>query len=386
MNKIIARTYPIALNGFRSILNPLFAIIFSYVIVNYFSKELWGVFVEYVLFFLIAIIVCNWGNKSYLLRAFSKNPKNMIANWQDHFLARTAICLLCVGVIVFVYPWQLIGYLVLWLLGTFIYNSFLVIIYYNRDYIKSISIEVIGFCALIIQLLAYQNNLDLALLIRSYAISIAVKAIVSAIYYYPFLKFKTLRFNIRVLKLSLPFFILGVTGFLQSKVDVYAYSFFYDGKLLGEYQIISGLFIFAASLITLLSFPYIKNFYRLKTKSIQNLKKVMIKYGILINLIAIAVIYILLFYAFNIKLSAIQIGIGYFISFPSYVYTTHIYNLIKNKKDIIIVKISLYSFIINLILSLFLLYLGCNVTGVMLANAIAQLFCMFYALRFKINE
>ena len=77
MKKIIKRFYPILLNGLRSVLNPLITIIFSYVVVSYFSKVLWGNFVEYLLFFFIASLVTNWGSKTYLLRVFSQKPKNI---------------------------------------------------------------------------------------------------------------------------------------------------------------------------------------------------------------------------------------------------------------------------------------------------------------------
>ncbi|QRM89033.1 hypothetical protein FG167_07215 [Lacinutrix sp. WUR7] len=310
----------------------------------------------------------------------------MTSNWQQLFLARLPICILFIIALYFLYPKHLFLYLILWLFGAFLHNSFLSIIYYNRDYIKSISIEAIGFIALITQLLLLKNELDLTLLIKSYAISIGIKAMVSIIYYHSFLKFEKISFQLHMLLLSFPFFILGVSGFLQSKIDVYAYSFFYDGKPLGEYQIISGFYIFAQSLVTLLSFPFVKNFYRLKGESIKNLKTLIIKYGIIINLIMVGIIYATLWYGYKIKLSLLQICIGYFISFPSYVYTTHIYNLIRNKKESIVARICVFSFIINLLLSLLFLYLDYNVTGVMLANAISQLFCMFYALKYKIDE
>lgn len=385
LKKNVTRFLPVFQNGFRIILNPILGIIFSYVIVTYFSKDLWGYFVEYLLLFFIISIICNWGSVTYLIRAFSQNPKNIIIDWQHSFTARIPICLICTISVFFFFELYIALFMMLWIISTFIYHSFFPVIFYNRDYIKSISIEIIGFFTLIIQLFIFKNYLDLALLLWSYAFSVAVKAIMSLIYYHPFLRIKKGAFNFKVLKLSFPFFILGITGFLQSKVDVYTYSFFYDAKALGEYQIISGLFVFAGSLIAILSFPFVKNFYRLKIKSIESLKKSMIKYGVVINLLVLGIIYLILFFGFNIKLSMLQICIGYFISFPSYVYTTHIYNLIKNKREAKVIQIGLYSVIINLLISLFLLYLGYNVTGVLFANAIAQLFCMFYSIKFKIN-
>ena len=93
LKKTANRFYPIAINGFRSVLSPLISIAFSYIIVTYFSKELWGNFVEYMLFFFLASLSISWGSKNYLLRVFSKNPRNIVTDWQQLFLARLVLCL-----------------------------------------------------------------------------------------------------------------------------------------------------------------------------------------------------------------------------------------------------------------------------------------------------
>jgi len=385
LKKSALRLYPVALNGFRTILNPLLAIGFSFVVVRYFSKELWGNFVEYMLFFFIASIVTSWGNKTYLMRAFSQNPKNIIIDWQEFFLARVWLCGIFVIPILFLYPCHLIVYLILWLLSSFIYNSFLVIIYYNRDYIKSISIEVVGFVILVAQLYFLNDRINLDVLIRSYAISIVIKVMMSIIYYHRFIHFKEVKFNFNVLKLGLPFFLLAISGFLQSKIDVYAFNIFYDGKLLGEYQIISGFFIFSQSLVTVIMFPYLKNIYRMQNKTILKIKKTTITYGILINLTITIFIYYILLLLFDIKLTLTQAIIGFFVGLPPYIYSMHVFYLFKQKMERKVVQISIYCLSLNFVLSLVLLALDFDITGVLLANAAAQILGMYYYLNIKIN-
>ena len=363
----------------------VFSIAFSYIIVTYFSKELWGNFVEYMLFFFLASLSISWGSKNYLLRVFSKNPRNIVTDWQQLFLARLVLCLVFIVSILVLFPFHLSVYLILWLLGLFFYDSFLSIIYYNRDYIISISIEIISFLNLILMLFFFRKNLDISILIRSYAFSVVIKAVMSIIFYKRFLKFKAFKFDFSLLKLSLPFFLLAISGFLQSKIDIYAFSIFYTGKLLGEYQIISGFFIFSQSIVTLFLFPYIKNIYRMKKNSIVNLRGIIIRYGFFINLLITISIYYVLMYFFDIKLTTYQLIIGFFIGFPSYVYAIKIFYLFKYNRENKVVFISSLSLIINLILSLMLLNSNFNITGVMLANAIAQIFCMTYYLKIKID-
>ncbi|MDH7913362.1 hypothetical protein [Winogradskyella sp. SYSU M77433] len=382
LKKTANRFYPIAINGFRSVLNPLISIVFSYLIVNYFSKALWGNFVEYMLFFFLASIVTSWGSKNYLLRLFSQNPRNIVADWQQLVLARLVLCTIFIVSILILFPLHLSLYLILWLLGLFLYDSFLSIIYYNRDYIISISIEVISFLVLIIMLFIFRKNLDISILIRSYAISVVIKAVMSIIIYKKFLRFKEFKFDFSLLKLSLPFFLLAISGFMQSKIDIYAYSIFYSGKLLGEYQIISGFFIFSQSVVMLLLFPYVKNIYRMPSKNLRKIKKNVATFGLLANSFIVGSIYYALLF-FDIQLSFFQLVLGFIIGYPCYVYSIDILVCFKMFLEKKVITISVICLIINFGLSLLLLYLDYNVTGVLAANAIAQIFALFFYLRLR---
>lgn len=379
LKKATIRFAPILVNGFRSIITPLLNIAFSYIVVTYFSKELWGHFVEYLLFFFVASTITNWGSKTYLMRAFSKTPKAIVKDWQQFFLVRLPLCILCIGVITITYPLHIFIYLTIWLLFGFIHNSFIAVIYYHRDYLKAISIEVIGFLALTLQLIILKYDLNINLLIQSYALSIVVKTIVTVFYYYKFLKFKTLAFNFNLLKLSFPFFLLGISGFLQSKIDVYAFNIFFEGQPLGEYQIISGFFIFSQSVVMLILFPYVKNIYRMSSKSIHTLKRSIAFYGFLLNSIIVINTYFLLS-IFEIQLSIFQLILGFIIGYPCYIYTIDIFVYFKTFKEYTVIKVSIISLIINFLLSILLLYLGYAITGVLAANAIAQIFALSYYL------
>ena len=336
-------------------------------------------FVEYLLFFFIVSLINTWGSKTYLMRSFSKNPKNILDDWQQLFLARLPICLLCILIVPFLHEQLISLYLVLWILSSFLYVSFFPVIFFNRDYKKIILIESFGFFTLIIQLTYFKDSLDLTSLIRSYSFSIVIKVIISLIYYFKFLKFKTFKINLKILKLSFPFFLLGISGFLQSKIDIYAYSLFFEGKPLGEYQIISGFFIFSQSVVMLLIFPYIKNIYRMSIKSLNRLKKNIIFYGFFLNSIIVICIYYALIF-FDIKLSLIQLIFGFIIGYPCYIYSIDILIYFKTHKEKTVITISITSLLINLILSIVLLYLGYSITGVLLANAMAQIFALTYYL------
>ena len=385
LKKNAIRFLPVLLNGLRSILSPLLGILFSYTIVTFFSKELWGDFVDYLLFFLIVSLISNWGSKTFLMRAFSQNPKNIVTDWQALFIARLPICMLCVISVFFFFEFYLALFMIIWVVSAFVYHSFFSIIFYNREYEKMIAIEMLSFLALLFLVYLQRENLSSFVLVQSYAIHVFVKALLAIIFYPLFFNFKSFQFNSKLLWISFPFFLLGISGFLQSKIDIYAYSFYYDGKPLGEYQIISGFFIFSQSMVMLLIFPYVKNIYRMSTKSIDLISKNSAIYGIVLNSIVVVSIYFALL-LFDIKLSTIQVILGFMIGYPCYIYTLDILLLFKTHKEYFVIKTSIICLSINFLMSVLLLHLDYNITGALAGNAAAQIVALYCYLIIRKNR
>ena len=382
LKKNTLRFLPVLLNGFRSILSPVLGILFSYTIVTFFSKELWGDFVDYLLFFLIVSLISNWGSKTFLMRAFSQNPKNIVTDWQALFMARLPICMLCVISVFFFFEFHLALFMIIWVVSAFVYHSFFSIIFYNREYEKMIAVEMLSFLALLFLVYLQRENLSSFVLVQSYAIHVFVKALLAIIFYPLFFNFNSFQFNSKLLWISFPFFLLGISGFLQSKIDIYAYSFYYDGKPLGEYQIISGFFIFSQSMVMLLIFPYVKNIYRMSTKSIDLIRKNSAIYGFVLNSIVVVSIYFALL-LFDIKLSIIQVILGFMIGYPCYIYTLDILLLFKTHKEYFVIKTSIICLSINFLMSVLLLHLDYNITGTLAGNAAAQIVALYCYLNLR---
>ena len=385
LKKNVFRFLPVLLNGFRIILSPIIGIVFSYVIVTVFSKELWGDFVEYLLFFFIVSLTSNWGSKTFLMRAFSQNPKNIVTEWQALFMARLPICVLCVISVFFFFEFHLSLFMTMWMVSAYVYHSLFPIIFYNRAYEKMIGIEITAFLVLIFLVYFQKENLSSLVLVQSYALHVFVKALLTIIFHTHFFNFKSFRFNSKLLWISFPFFLLGISGFLQSKIDIYAYSFYYEGKPLGEYQIISGFFIFSQSIVMLLVFPYVKNIYRMSTNSIDRIRKNSAVYGLVLHSIVVVSIYFALL-LFDIKLSVIQMILGFMIGYPCYIYTLDILLLFKEHKEYLVIKISIICLSINFLVSILLLHLDYNITGTLVGNAAAQIIALYCYLNLRKNK
>ncbi|NOQ71807.1 MAG: hypothetical protein GQ574_07395 [Crocinitomix sp.] len=384
--KLLRRFYPILLNGVRTILQPIVFIVFSYLIVHYHSKGLWGGFVDYLLFFYLATLISNWGSKDYLSRSFSEKPKELIPEWQSHFTARLPLLLVTIAIVPFIFEQSAQLYFILWLIAGFVNNAFIPVYTYKRDFGKVILTELLGFALLIFLILRSSQELTVTDLVYFYALSQVLKALVYSLIYAAFFRFSRIQFKWGLLLLSLPFFLMGCAGFLQSKVDLYLFGFFHNKELLGEYQIISGFFIFSQSIATILLLPYLKNIYRMKAMSIRSLKQRMIWVGFFLNSLVVAAIYLALKLFFKIELSALEVGVGFFIGWPSYVYVMHVFYLFKKNAERTVLLISVVSLGFNFMLSLVLLSLDVAILGVLIANAIAQIVAMFLYLSKKIDD
>lgn len=386
MNKSIKRYIPILSNGIRSIVSPFLSIGFSFVVVNYFSKQLWGEFVDVLLLMLLVTFITNWGNNDFLVRSFSKNPKNIIKNWQDFFLARIPVLILFIVCIILYFPNNIVLWLVLWQIASFIFNSFTAVLNYNRDYGKALIFEVISFFTLISLLIFSKNNMSLTLLIKYYTIQYIVKALLFSVLYIRFFKFNEFKFNTLLLLQSSVFFLLSITGFLQSKIDVYVLKFYTDVITLGEYHIISGFIIFAQSISTILILPYVKNIYRMPEKQLIKIRKFIAKIGFLIQFLVTIIIYYILKEFYNIQLNTLQLIAAFLIGYPTYIYVTYVYNLYKKKLELIVLKTCAFCTILNVSLSIVFLKLNYGITALLFINVAIQIICLIYYTQYKIDN
>ena len=381
-NKILHRGYPIFLNALKSVLSPLLSLTLSYLIVHFYGKGLWGEFVRFLLFFYIEGIVTNWGSKMYLLRSFSKNPSKIIDNWQSYFLIRVPWVFIFLILTLFFYELKYFPYLAIWLLGLFIKNSFVPVVYYKRDFGKLIFADSLGYIILFLILYFTKQDFNLDRFISLYAISILISSTCYLFFYKSFLKKWTGEFKTELLLLGLPFTLLAITGFLHSKIDLYVFNFYTNKSTLGSYQIVSSLFVFLQYIAGIIIFPYLKNIYRMSEKSLNKMKTAMILYGLIITLFGTFFIALIL-NLYGIYLPRKAYIIGFFISFPCFIYTIDIYEILKIRKEKIVVGISFIALLLNFFISIFLLELGMKIEGVLLSNALTQITTIFLYLRVK---
>ena len=386
MKKSFNRSTHIFLNGIRTLISPAISILISYLIIHYFSKDLWGEFVHYLLYFYIASMLTNWGQKEYLLRNFSEQPDRLKTNWQEFFTSRLPILLLAIVPPFFIFEAIQAIYLAGWLFATYVSLSIIPIMLFQRDYLRVIFNELLAFGVLIFFVFRAYPYLDLNELLLYYLYYQTIKSIAFILIYRPFFMLKKIRINFALLLISLPFLWLALAGFMQSKIDLYLLQFYTNNRVLGEYQIISGFFIFSQSIASIVLLPYLKNIYRMQSNSLKKLKRMILMGGLLINLLVDGFIYIALYFFFEIHLSPLQIALGFIIGYPAYIYALHVFYLFKTNREKKVLILSIYGFVASGLVSIVFLSLGQGITGALLANAIGQLLVLGLYTQHKIDD
>jgi hypothetical protein len=121
--------------------------------------------------------VLAWGNKEYLLRAFSFDPVHVAESWQTNLLTRLAL-FPAFALVVLLLAWSPIQawLLVLWTLGLVICQSFEVLIVYRRAFLVSIGVELGSISLLLTGITALGNGLSLDALLFLFAATTLGKA------------------------------------------------------------------------------------------------------------------------------------------------------------------------------------------------------------------
>ena len=89
--KYIKRLKTISLFGMSQLLSAFSVLILSYLIIQFHSTELWGEYVEILIWANVFLLFLSFGNNDYLLKLFSKNPSKINQQWTNNLIARSIL-------------------------------------------------------------------------------------------------------------------------------------------------------------------------------------------------------------------------------------------------------------------------------------------------------
>lgn len=376
MNKI----FKIILNIARTFAVPGFNFLVALIGVKFLGKENWGGFVQLLIWVYLVAFIANFGNKDFLIREYSKKPSSIDQAFFSSLISRSIFLILSLILFLFFsYKTALACILLCSLL--FIYQSFESLILYYQKFLIHVIAEIIGLIVIVASILT-ADSLKPNDLLFIYSVAFLLKILVV----FPSLKLnikaKIFNFSYDQILLSFPFFILGLSGWLASKIDIYMVNIFLQKKELAEYQLLITAFLLVRSLAALMIYPYSKHIYRLQQPSIIKIKRLVANAAFPIVMICTICIWFVFENVIHLNLSYYLYILGAISCFPVYFFIIDIFMYYKDKNEKKVMYISFGAAIFSLLLSTLLIPF-CGIMGALITVAVTQ-FIILFVYRFKL--
>lgn len=347
--------------------------VIPFLVIHWCTKELWGSFVSLLLFSLLALQVINWGNKEYLLRQFSLHPNQIKVDYSRVLFTRLPLVFIFVVVALFYFRVSFGLCLLLWLVGRFLSHSVEPLILFEKKFTLAIRIEFGCFVVFVLALFLLQLQLNLTLLLLLYSLYQFAKGLLYFLTFSQSFSFKNLKIDWQYYRLTFPFFLLSILGFLASKVDVYLMERLGNTIVTSDYQVINSLLVFTMSLSAFLYAPFTKNIYRNNAAVIKKTQKLTAVAGVVLVPFSLLIIAIVLQYYLSLKLGYAFYIVAFLYVYPSFVYGIKVVDLFRQHREKNVVLILFCGALANGILSALFLYLDFGITGALFGSALAQM-------------
>jgi len=377
-------------NSVSNLVTPAISILFSYYIIRKYNAELWGGFVYYLIIVNFAAHILGWGNKEYLLREFSRDASRKSAKWIESFVSR--IIFFPVIILPYYFLSGSFGELMLMAALTllfFVYQSFDVIITFERKFMVTVYAEITSFILLAL-ILYYTGVSDIKNLLTLYIYSFIFKPVFLFVYFRNIVIKENLfgqGISFKYFALAFPFFILGLAGMIQSRIDIYSVGYFLNKESLGIYQVVVNfLGVFQSASVFIVA-PFVKDIYRLKRDSVNKMSNSVFLSGIALLFPFMVTLYLALTLIYKFDLSVDYYIYSALYVLPVYYYIVSVYAHYKNGKQNIVILITVIAIAAGLLSNIFLTPVM-GIKGALLSGGISQLFMCgaYYFSGIKINK
>lgn len=354
--KIFQRLMTAAQYGFGQSIVVATQLLLSLIVIKKHDAVLWGEYVELLLWVNIPAIIVYFGNKNYLLKAFSDSPGAVYQTWFTNLLSRGLLLITSLLIIVWIplFQEQLL-LIILWVILLYYNQAFEALIIHDRDFKLSIYTELCRNSLLIISVIACSSILDLQLLILLVLGAALIKAIVYSFYY--FRKFSGVHFRLdySILLVLLPFFIPMFLGTIRSKTDAYYGTLFFSKEELSHYQIFISLMMLVQLGASYVINPFLKNFYRVKQQIASKIEKQFTLLGLLVGVAFIPILYALAQYLYGFEYSLLSYAFAFLFVITVFIHLLLISEFYKYNRQMSVAGMTCIVALIQIIVGYYLI-------------------------------
>jgi O-antigen/teichoic acid export membrane protein len=154
---------------------------------------------------------------------------------------------------------------------------------------------------------------------------------------------------------ALPFFLLGLSGMLQSRVDLYVANALLPRAGVGHYQVVIGFLLYLQALANALLLPFVKSLYRVRAPAVPLLAARLGLAGLAVVPPSILGLRWLLGMLYGVELPAAAWVWGGLLAWPAYLYLPLVYWLYRLNRPGVVLGLNLLGTAVSAGLSLYLM-------------------------------
>ena len=365
MRKLIT----IGMNTLQGFANPAFNFLIVVFGVKVFGKTDWASLINVLLWVFFVTFMLGWGNRDHLLRKYSLEPGQMYHAFFSNFLSRSLLLPFALLLLLF-FPFPVSLWGIVLVVLTFCYSSLSTLVVYHQRFSAQLVAEIVAF-GIIFGSIFHVETFDLETFLKIYALAISVKLVLLSVQLNFWKEPFSATISLQEFKAGLPFFILGLSGWLISKVDIYVVDFYLEKSQLAEYQLLITAFLMLQALAAFITIPFTKHVYRVSDKVVRKIKNKLYAIAFPLTILGGFAIWFVMEYFVQLGFSYEYYILGGLIALPCFFYTLNIMELMKNHKERTIIYISFFGFFVNISL-IFLLIETYEIFGVLISVCITQ--------------
>lgn len=243
---------------------PAASVLVSLVAVRSAGIGTWGAFVGAMVLAQLSAQIADFGSRDALMRAFSREPGAVGPRWRAAFVARLPLLLL--GPPLFLAAGNdpaTVLVLGTWMLGLFIARLHDGVVAFRRAFGFALGVEVAVVGLTLTSVIAAGSSLSVTGLLLVFTVAAWVRALALTARFEVLRPGPGWRWSPGELRRSWPFFGLGASGAIQSRVDLYVVAAVLPDAVLGTYQVLTGFVLLVQSLSAALLGPIVPALYRL---------------------------------------------------------------------------------------------------------------------------
>jgi O-antigen/teichoic acid export membrane protein len=344
-------------NTARNLAVPAANLAVSYVVISAASPELWGRFAVLLVVVGLCVHLLAWGNKEYLLRAMTADPGTVAALWQSSVLTRSlGLPAIFLALAAFGFAPGELGWLAAWIVLAFVFQSLDVVVLFEHRFRLAIAAEIVGLATTLAAILVRGADLDEGAVITAWVVGVSVKTTVLMVGVAPTVcDGWSPRFEFRHLRETLPFVLLGLSGLLQSRIDLFAMAFLAEPADMGRYQVAIGIYIALQAVAGFVMTPFVRELYERSDAEARTVARRLAAAGAWVAVASAPAVWFVLNGLYHFDFSWPVFVVGAVLVVPVYRYLPRVYLLYKHGRERAVVLVSLAGAAVNLVLAVALI-------------------------------